>query len=153
MTTLATIGYQGATPDSFQHALARAGTELLVDIRAVASSRRPGFSKSRLSAGVAAAGIDYLHLRALGTPADGRAAARAGKHAEMRRVFLAHMKTEEAQLALEDLASIVRSGRRVCLLCFEADPLHCHRNIVAALLAEMMPLEITHLIPDADPLY
>ena len=150
MTTLATIGYQSATPDSFQHALARAGTELLVDIRAVASSRRPGFSKSRLSAGVAAVGIDYLHLRALGTPADGRAAARAGKHAEMRKIFLRHMKTDEAQSALDDLASIVRSGRRVCLLCFEADPLHCHRNIVASMLAERMPLVITHLIPDAE---
>lgn len=150
MITLATIGYQGATPDSFRHALSRAGTELLVDIRAVASSRRPGFSKSRLSASVEEGGIDYLHLRSLGTPADGRAAARAGKHAEMRTIFLAHMKTDEAQSALEDLASIVRSGRRVCLLCFEADPLHCHRNIVASLLAEMMPLEITHLAPDAD---
>jgi uncharacterized protein (DUF488 family) len=153
MTTLATIGYQGATPDSFQHALERAGIELLVDLRAVASSRRPGFSKSRLSAGVAAIGIDYLHIRALGTPADGRAAARSGKHAEMRRIFLVHMATPDAQAALGDLAGIVRSGTRVCLLCFEADPLHCHRNIVAGQLAEMMPLEITHLVPDADPLY
>ncbi len=153
MTSLATIGYQGATPDSFRRALERAGIELLVDIRAVASSRRPGFSKSRLSAGVAEAGIEYLHLRALGTPADGRAAARAGRHAEMRKIFLAHMALPESQAALQDLAAIVRSGTRVCLLCFEADPLHCHRNIVAALLAEMLPLEITHLIPDEDPLY
>lgn len=153
MITLATIGYQGATPDSFQRALASANIELLVDIRAVASSRRAGFSKSRLSAGVEASGIDYLHLRALGTPADGRAAARAGKHAEMRKIFLAHMQTDEAQSALDDLASIVRSGRRVCLLCFEADPLHCHRNIVATMLAEMMPLDITHITPDADPLF
>ncbi|MBK5188369.1 MAG: DUF488 domain-containing protein [Gemmatimonadaceae bacterium] len=70
----------------------------------------------------------------------------------MRTIFLAHMATEEAQLALEDLAQIVRSGRRVCLLCFEADPMHCHRTIVAALFSEKFPLEITHLIPDADPL-
>ncbi len=153
MPTLTTIGYQGATPESFQHALERAGVELLVDIRAVASSRRPGFSKSKLSAGVGAIGIDYLHLRALGTPSDGRAAARAGKHAEMRAIFVAHMATPEALTALEDLAGIVRSGRRVCILCFEADPLHCHRNIVASMLADMMPLEIVHLMPDADPLY
>ena len=55
--------------------------------------------------------------------------------------------------ALADLASIVRSGRRVCLLCFETDPAHCHRNIVAAQLAERLPLEIVHLFPDPDPLY
>jgi len=152
-TTLATIGYQGATPEGFRRALESARIELLADIRAVASSRRPGFSKSKLSAGVAEAGIDYLHLRALGTPADGRAAARAGRYAEMRKIFLAHMKLPEPQAALQDLAGIVRSGTRVCLLCFEADPLQCHRNIVAALLAELLPLEITHLKPDADPLY
>ena len=150
MRSLATIGYQGATPESFLRALADAQVELLVDIRAVASSRRPGFSKTKLAANVADAGIDYLHMRALGTPADGRAAARSGQHAEMRRIFLAHMSTTEAQDALEDLAEIVRSGRRVCLLCFEADPAHCHRNIVASMLGEMMPLAITHLVPDAE---
>lgn len=150
MQSLATIGYQGATPESFLRALTTARVELLVDIRAVASSRRPGFSKTKLAANLAEAGIDYLHLRALGTPADGRAAARAGRHAEMRRIFVAHMTTIEAQDALEDLAQIVRSGTRVCLLCFEADPAHCHRHIVASMLGEMMPLAITHLVPDAD---
>lgn len=153
MQTLATIGYQSATPDGFRSALEKAGVELLVDIRAVASSRRPGFSKTKLAASVEEVGIDYLHLRALGTPADGRAAARAGKHAEMRAIFLAHMATPDAQAALADLAEIVRAGRRVCLLCFETDPAHCHRNIVAAQLAELLPLEIVHLFPDADPLY
>jgi uncharacterized protein (DUF488 family) len=150
--TLATIGYQGATPDSFLRALVDARIELLADIRAVASSRRPGFSKSKLSANVGEAGIDYLHLRALGTPADGRAAARAGKHAEMRRIFLAHMATGDAQVALDDLVEIARAGQRVCLLCFEADPLHCHRNIVADMVAKKLPVEITHLMPEAEPL-
>lgn len=153
MTSLATIGYQGATVDTFRQALKRAGIELLVDIRAVASSRRPGFSKSKLAANVNEIGIDYLHLRALGTPADGRVAARARHHDEMRKIFLAHLATPDAQDALGDLAEIVRSGRRVCLLCFEADPEHCHRNIVAASLASMIPVTITHLVPDADPLY
>ncbi|HYW06517.1 MAG TPA: DUF488 domain-containing protein, partial [Longimicrobium sp.] len=69
---------------SFLDALAEAEIELLVDVRAVASSRRPGFAKTRLAANLAEAGIEYLHLRALGTPAEGRAAARAGKHHEMR---------------------------------------------------------------------
>ena len=84
---VATVGYQGATVHSFLQALREAGIELLVDVRAVASSRRPGFAKSALAANLHGAGIDYLHLRDLGTPAPGRAAARAGRHAEMRRIF------------------------------------------------------------------
>jgi len=148
---LATIGYQGATPDSFRRALQDARIELLVDIRAVASSRRPGFSKTKLAASLADAGIDYVHLRALGTPADGRAAARAGHHADMRTIFLAHMRTADAQSALEDLVELVRSGRRVSLLCFEADPAHCHRSIVASMVREKIPVEIVNLIPDAEP--
>jgi uncharacterized protein (DUF488 family) len=143
---VATVGYQGTTVHSFLRALREAGIELLVDVRAVASSRRPGFAKSALAANLHGAGIDYLHLRGLGTPAPGRAAARAGRHAEMRRIFHDHMKTEPAQSALEALADMVRS-RRVCLLCFEADPTHCHRSLVADALFLLLHLRITHLVP------
>jgi uncharacterized protein (DUF488 family) len=144
---LATIGYQAATVPSFLEALRQGQVELLVDVRAVASSRRPGFAKSRLAANLAEAGIEYLHLRGLGTPADGRAAARAGKHAEMRRMYQDHLATAGAQTELEALADLVRSGRRVCLLCFEADPAHCHRSMVAAALGALVPVRVTHLMP------
>jgi uncharacterized protein (DUF488 family) len=143
---VATVGYQGATVHSFLQALREAGIELLVDVRAVASSRRPGFAKSALAANLHGAGIDYLHLRDLGTPAPGRAAARAGRHAEMRRIFRDHLRTEAAQSALDALADIVRS-RRACLLCFEADPTHCHRSLVADALATLVHLSIIHLAP------
>jgi uncharacterized protein (DUF488 family) len=146
---VATVGYQGATVHSFLQALRQAGIEVLVDVRAVASSRRPGFAKSALSANVQGAGIDYLHLRDLGTPAPGRAAARSGRHSQMRRIYHAHLKTAAAQAALEALADIVRS-RRACLLCFEADATHCHRSLVAAALAALVPLRITHLAPSLD---
>jgi uncharacterized protein (DUF488 family) len=148
--TLATVGYQATTVQHFLQALREHEVELLVDVRAVASSRRPGFAKSALAANLAGAGIEYLHLRALGTPADGRTAARAGRHAEMHRIFLDHMTTPAAQADLEVLADIVRSGRRACILCFEADPAHCHRSLVAAALAERVPLEIVHIMPE-DP--
>lgn len=148
MTSLMTIGYERATVTDFLAALTSAGVQLLVDVRAVASSRRPGFSKSRLAAHLAEAGIDYLHLRGLGTPAEGRAAARSGRHDEMRAVFAAHLRTLEARSALDSLVDIVASGRRVCLLCFEADPAHCHRSLVAEAVAGLTPVEITHLSPD-----
>jgi len=142
-----TIGYQGATVASVLDALGEARVELLVDIRAVASSRRPGFAKTALAANVGTIGVEYLHLRGLGTPAEGRAAARAGKHAEMRRIFLSHLATEQAQTELETVAALVREGRRVCLLCFEADATHCHRSLVAKALAEKLTVEIVNLAP------
>jgi uncharacterized protein (DUF488 family) len=148
MTPVATIGYEGATVRSFLAALQGADVELLVDVRAVASSRRPGFSKTRLAENVRGVGIDYLHLRGLGTPSEGRAAARAGRHDEMRAIFTEQLATEQAQTELEALAELVRAGRRVCLLCFEADPAHCHRTLVADAVQALVPAEIRHLRPE-----
>jgi uncharacterized protein (DUF488 family) len=149
---VATVGYQGATVSSFLGILGDTAVELLVDVRAVASSRRPGFAKSALAANLQGAGIDYLHLRDLGTPAAGRAAARAGRHSEMRRIYLAHLETPSARAALDTLADIVRSGRRVCLLCFEAEAAHCHRSLVADALSALVPVRVTHLAPSlAEP--
>ncbi len=148
--SIATIGYQAATMSSFLRTLQDDRVALLVDVRAVASSRLPGFSKSALAANLASVGIDYLHLRGLGTPADGRAAARAGRHDEMRAIFLEHMASPEAQEELDTLADIVRGGTRACLLCFESDPAHCHRSLVAAALAKRVPLKIVNLFPVDD---
>lgn len=144
---VATIGYEGTTVEQFLDTLRAAGVELLIDVRAVASSRRPGFAKSRLAENLQGAGIGYLHLRALGTPADGRAAARAGRHAEMRRIFAGQLETREAEEALGVVGGLVREGQRVCLLCFEADPAHCHRSLVADALGGLLPVEIVHLAP------
>jgi len=150
MTTIATIGYERTTVQAFLAALREAKVELLVDVRAVASSRRPGFSKTRLAENVKEVGIDYLHLRGLGTPAEGRSAARAGRHAEMHAIFAEHLATPQAQSELHALADLVRSGRRVCLLCFEADPAHCHRTLVAQALRELVPAQVRDLRPEAE---
>ena len=150
MLSIATIGYEAATIASFQDALRDAKIDLLVDVRAIASSRRPGFAKTRLAANSREAGAEYLHLRALGTPADGRAAARAGHHDEMKRIFREQLATPEAQDALALVADLVRQGRRICLLCFEARPEHCHRSIVAAALSGMLPAKVVDLVPVDD---
>ena len=67
-----TIGYEDATPDRVRAALRAAGVATVVDVRALANSRRPGFAKRALSAALAEAGIGYRHLPALGTPPEGR---------------------------------------------------------------------------------
>ncbi|MBA3670696.1 MAG: DUF488 domain-containing protein [Gemmatimonadaceae bacterium] len=143
--TLATIGYEGATVAGFVGALHEAGVQLVVDVRAVASSRRPGFAKTAMTANLAEAGIDYMHLRALGTPADGRAAARAGRHDVMREIFSRHLATWNAQEALHALAELVDGDRTLCLVCFERDPSHCHRTIVADAVAAQRPVLVRPL--------
>ena len=145
MRTIATIGYEGATVQTFVHALVGADIDLLIDVRAVAASRRPGFAKTRLAAHLEEAGIGYLHLRDLGTPPDGRIAARAGHHAVMRDIVVAHLRTIEAREHLDVAAELLRSGRHVALMCLEADPAHCHRSLVAAALVELVPARIRHL--------
>jgi uncharacterized protein (DUF488 family) len=151
MRPLATIGYEGTTVERFLTALKGEGVDLLVDVRAVASSRRPGFAKTRLAANLGEVGIEYLHLRSLGTPADGRAAARAGRYDELRRIYLEHLATPDAHAGLETLADLVDSGRHVCLLCFEEDPAHCHRSLVATALEALLPVQVTHLWPEGRP--
>jgi uncharacterized protein (DUF488 family) len=132
---IATIGYETATLPDVVGRLQGAGVELVVDVRAVASSRRAGFSKSLLAASLAEAGIGYQHLRDLGTPKPGRQAARAGRIEEMHAIFEAHMQEPAARLALER-AIEASQAQRTCLLCYEADPAGCHRTIVAGMMAE-----------------
>jgi len=144
---LFTIGYEQAKPAAVLEELTRAGVALLVDIRAVAASRRPGFSKRQLAASLDEAGIGYLHLQKLGTPAQGRQAARAGDLDTLWRIYDEHMQSEEAQAALAELVGLIREGRRICLLCYERDPGHCHRSRIAALVRKRTRSTIENLIP------
>nr|WP_246504024.1 DUF488 domain-containing protein [Plastoroseomonas arctica] len=121
-------------------ALRGAGVQTLVDVRALANSRKPGFAKRALSEALAGAGITYVHEKLLGTPAEGRAAVRAGRPAVMREIFAVHLRGAEQQDALARLGARARA-ERVCLLCLEADPAHCHRTLVA----EAVGLPIRHL--------
>jgi uncharacterized protein (DUF488 family) len=141
---LATIGYEAATQADVIERLKRAGVDIVVDVRAVASSRRAGFSKTLLAGSLAEAGIDYLHLRDLGTPKDGRIAARAGRVREMHAIFERHMEEPEAQLALA-YATEVAAQRKAALLCYEADAAVCHRRIVANLIHERTGIGVIDL--------
>jgi uncharacterized protein (DUF488 family) len=141
---LSTIGYEGKTVDEFLEELGEAGVELVIDVRAVAASRRPGFSKSAMAAALRARGIDYLHLRALGTPKAGREAARKGRIDEMRAIFETQLDTPEAELAMEQ-ADAAAHERHAALLCFEADAGGCHRSIVAERLAARSSYSVVNL--------
>ena len=141
---LATIGYEQQTLPDVIARLKKAKVDMVVDVRAVAASRRPGFSKSMLAASLAEHGIDYVHLRALGTPKEGRLAARAGRTRDMHRIFESHLKEPEAQLELAKAEALAKD-RRVALLCYEADAAHCHRAIIADRLCQRLGCTITDL--------
>jgi len=130
-----TIGYEGADVDRFLTTLKDAGVAVLADVRAVALSRKRGFSKSALRDALSGEGIAYEHFIRLGTPREGRQAARAGDAATMHRIYCDEvLATEPAQEAFQELEALAHS-RPVCLLCFERDPAQCHRRILAERLA------------------
>jgi uncharacterized protein (DUF488 family) len=143
---LFTIGYEQARSDAVITELQRAGVGLIVDTRAVAASRRPGFSKRQLAAGLDQSGIGYLHLQKLGTPKEGREAARSGNLTKLFDLYERHLATRDAREQLDELTAIVKSGRPVCLLCYERDVAHCHRKRIAELICERTGIEVEHLV-------
>ena len=144
MKTLSTIGYEAETQAAVIDRLKTAGVEVLIDVRAIAASRRAGFSKTLLAASLQDGGIDYVHLRDLGTPKAGRDAARAGRVGEMRRIFEDHLQEPAAQVALSRAAEIARS-RKTALLCYEAEAAGCHRTIVAERICAAIGCRIENL--------
>lgn len=139
-----TIGYEKTTIDDFVSRLADAEIDVLVDVRELPLSRKKGFSKNGLDAAVREAGIDYLHVKALGDPKPGREAARAGDHDLFVEIFTRHIESKDAQSALADLAAAVK-GKRICLTCFERHHEGCHRKIVAERLSALVGARIEHI--------
>ena len=144
---LFTIGYEKSKPDAVMAELKRAKVKLLVDTRAVAASRKPGFSKRQLAATLDENGIGYLHLQKLGTPDEGRQAARAGKLDTLWRIYAKHLTTPDAIEAMDELISIVKSGETVCLLCYERDKDCCHRTRIAEVVHERTGVSVVDLVP------
>lgn len=129
-----TIGYEKTTQAELIAALKAAGVARVIDVRALPLSRRPGFSKTALAGGLAEEGIGYVHLRALGTPAEGREAARKGRHDDLARIYAGQLELPEAiaQAAMmRDLAADAPSA----LLCYEREPAGCHRSLLLAAVA------------------
>lgn len=141
---LFTIGYQQATQPELISLLRKNGIELLADIRARAQSRKPGFSKSNLAASLAEEGITYRHFRTLGTPPEGRAAARAGDRETLRRGYAGQLELPEALAAMAELRSLAME-QPTCLLCYCRDAMKCHRHLLVEAIFE--DFDVTDLVP------
>jgi uncharacterized protein (DUF488 family) len=140
--TVFTIGYEQATQPAVVCALRDAGVEVLADIRYLPLSRRPGFSKSSLRAAVEEAGIAYRHFKHLGTPAEGRAAARRGDHATLSEVYAGQLEQPEALAQMAELRALAEE-RKVALLCYERNAAECHRALLYdALLADFERVDL-----------
>ena len=124
-----TIGYEATTMADFLAALTRARVKRVIDVRALPLSRRPGFSKSILAATLREAGIDYVHLKSLGTPKRGRDAAKKGDVVTLRAVYDDQLALPEAQAAAAQMRALA-AELPSALLCYERDPCHCHRTLL-----------------------
>lgn len=127
MTALYTTGYEGLSLDEFIARLRHERIDRLIDIRHLPLSRRRGFSKTPLADALAAADIEYVHLRSAGNP--------FRKEEDALAKYAASLDDD----VVEEVATTVR-GHRAVLLCYEADPATCHRTIIAPRVAKRLKL-------------
>jgi uncharacterized protein (DUF488 family) len=141
---LLTIGYEGSTLADFLETLRLANVEVIIDIRDVPVSRKPGFSKGALSEALRERGIEYAHLKELGDPKEGRQAARSGDLDAFQKIYNAWIKRAESKVELK-VAVAMATASTACLLCYERDQKSCHRLIVAKHMADLAEFKIIHL--------
>jgi uncharacterized protein (DUF488 family) len=147
MTTLYTIGYQGRTLDEYIQLLRKHGIKLLVDVRYTPRSRARGFSKGPLSHALTRAGIDYVHLPALGVETMwrrkvGPGFSRADLFDRYKKVNLKRSKEDQHQLM-----DLLEEHAKLAITCVERDPDDCHRSHLARALARSAkkPFRTIHL--------
>jgi len=141
---LFTVGYEGRSLDELLDELVEAGVKRLVDVRELPLSRRRGFSKTALGETLRDAGIDYVHVRALGNPKPNRERYWAGDVEGGAAVYRRHLNNGSRPALVELSESLVEGP--TCLLCFERDHAACHRDVIVEALQELQPrLAVAHL--------
>ena len=140
-----TIGYEKRSIDDLIWLLRALGIARVVDVRLTPASRRPYFSKKRLSSALEAAGIAYEYRGALGNPHAIRDVYLSGDVETGHARFREHLQ-HGASVALDEFAESL-GGETVALLCLERDPYRCHRWVVASVVAESLSGEraVIHL--------
>ncbi|MRU14747.1 DUF488 domain-containing protein [Roseovarius sp. A21] len=151
MSELYTIGYEGASAEQLIETLCNLQIKVLVDVRELPLSRKKGLSKTSLGQALNDRGIQYLHLKKLGDPKQGRDAAKAGDYVTFEKVFLQHLNTADAQNSLSELLKIAGS-QKTCILCFERCAHVCHRSYIAD-EAVLSGFEVFNLVADRPQQY
>ncbi len=136
---LFSVGYEGRDIDEFVALMREREVTVLVDVRLNAISRKPGFSKRRLQAALAGAGISYRHARALGNPKDNREPFHSGDPHRGARAFRTVLASDDAGLELGHLGKLLGT-ERVAVFCFERDHDRCHRQVIVERAAVGLPV-------------
>lgn len=136
MPTVWSIGHGTRAIDELIETLRQARIATLADVRSAPGSRRhPQFGQSALASSLAAAGIEYLHLRGLGGR---RGAAPDSPHVALKvdafRGYADHMTSSEFAGDYARLTATARDGR-VAFMCAETLWWRCHRRMLADRLA------------------
>ena len=130
--TIYTIGHSTRTIEAFLALLEREGIERLADVRRFPGSRRhPHFSREALQKTLPANGIAYVHVDAMGGRRSApRSVPPSGWRVDAFHAYAHHMTTPEFRNARDAL--LVDAERiRTVIMCAEAVPWRCHRNLIS----------------------
>lgn len=144
--SVATIGYEKSTLPDFIAALKRAKVSIVIDVREVPLSNNEGFSKNHLARALREKDIGYVHLQGLGNPKAGREANKHGTE-DWRQIYTSHL---QSKIARDDLMTAVDIAKKqhACFLCYERNPMNCHRTILVKDLVAITKQDIEHLYID-----
>lgn len=138
---IGSVGYERfQRNDEFARCLRKAGVERLIDVRELPISRRKGYAKTALRETLEAAGIEYIHMRALGNPKPFRDLYKAGKTEAGRQQYTRYLLDQQED-ALNELVPLLRE-KRTALMCVEHDPMTCHRTVIVEALQKELDLEL-----------
>ena len=136
---LYTIGYEGLAIAGYIRKLRDAGVGVVADVRAMPSSRKPGFSKGTLSAKLERHGIRYVHLPSAGNP--------FRDSDDPMRDYRRFVKKDPT--GVKDIEKLVKTAAKqketVCLTCYEGPAEYCHRSVLAAALSKRIPIRVIDL--------
>jgi uncharacterized protein (DUF488 family) len=138
-----TVGHSTRSLEELIALLEAHGVTLLADIRTVPRSRRnPQYDRATMPAALRPAGIEYVHLPALGGLRHTRKdSPNLGWRNASFRGYADCMQTPAFAAAIADLIDRARAAR-LAVMCAEAVPWRCHRSLVAdALTARGVPVE------------
>ena len=130
--TLFTVGHSTRPWAEFVKLLQTWKIQILVDVRTIPRSRNvPRFSKDRMKSALARAGIQYIHLSALGGLRHStKQSINTGWRNASFRGYGDYMQTPEFQAGLAELNQW-RKTKRTCVMCAEAVWWRCHRRMIA----------------------
>lgn len=141
MGQLIGVGYEGLTISEYIQVLGELQVTTLVDVRLNAISRKPGFAKTRLQGYLSDSGIHYLHYRDLGNPKENRAgfwdAPNTDSHAQSVNRFKDLILCDDYKVSLLNNLKSMSQHENVALLCYEKEPVKCHRTVLIELIREM----------------